>query len=424
MRSRGRGRRFLFRRGYTVLWTGWQGDLPDVPGGRPLELVRVPVARNADGSPITGPVLARWSNVPAGTTTLSLAQAGVSAVTLGASLPASLDTHAARLETHEAESTAGERRAASPRSRGRRLGVWATLAPPFPGAPTPPRLPAEDGADPRLLYQLVYTAKDPLVLMLGFAAIRDAGSFFRYEARDAAGTPNPLAGAVRHVIATGQSQSGNTQKTFVHYGFNEDEAGRPVWDGANPHIAALEPLHGLPIAYKDLESAIGFPWSRGSLIYKDEMPSEDSGLIARLRAAGALAIGKTNTPEFGMGSHTYSVGPGTTRNPYDLTKSAGGSSGGAAVALATGMLPFADGSDFGGSLRNPASFNVVGFRPSVGLVTTAPTDAPFLGYSVKGPMARTVSDAFSAQCSGRTTTHDQERIRLTHPSLQSPSPRP
>ncbi len=157
--------------------------------------------------------------------------------------------------------------------------------------------------------------------------------------------------------------------------------------------AKVGPLHGLPIAHKDLEAAIGFPWTRGSLIYKNDMPAEDSGLVARLRGAGALTIGKTNTPEFGMGSHTYNKVYGITRNPYDPTKSAGGSSGGAAVALATGMLPIADGSDFGGSLRNPGNFNnIVGFRPSVGLVTTAPTDMPHLGYSVKGPMARTVSD--------------------------------
>jgi hypothetical protein len=109
----GAGDGFLFRRGYTVLWTGWQGDLPDAAGGRPLETVRVPVARDADGSPITGPVLARWSNLAAGTTTLSLAQAGVAAVALGASLPATLDPRAARLETHAAESTTGVVRGAA-----------------------------------------------------------------------------------------------------------------------------------------------------------------------------------------------------------------------------------------------------------------------------------------------------------------------
>ena len=136
------------------------------------------------------------------------------------------------------------------------------------------------------------------------------------------------------------------------------------------------PLHGLPIAFKDLEAAVGFPCTRGSLIYKDDRPAEDTVLVERLRQAGAIPIGKTNVPEFGMGSHTYNTVYGTTRNPYDLSKSAGGSSGGAAAALAAGLLPIADGSDLGGSLRNPGNFNnVVGFRPTVGLVPAAPVGA-------------------------------------------------
>jgi amidase len=156
----------------------------------------------------------------------------------------------------------------------------------------------------------------------------------------------------------------------------------------------LGSLHGLPFAFKELEAAVGFPWTRGSPIYKDYMPTEDTIVVERLRNAGVLAIGKTNAPEFGMGSHTYNNVYGTTFNPYDLTKSAGGSSGGAGAALAAGLLPLADGSDLGGSLRNPGNFNnVVGFRPSVGLVPTGPTLLPFVGFAVKGPMARTVADA-------------------------------
>jgi amidase len=156
---------------------------------------------------------------------------------------------------------------------------------------------------------------------------------------------------------------------------------------------ALPPLHGLPIAFKDLQPAKGFPFTRGSPIFKDDMPAEDSVLVERLRNAGAIAIGKTNVPEFGMGSHTYNNVYGITLNPYDLTKTAGGSSGGAGAALASGMLPIADGSDLGGSLRNPANFNnVVGMRPSVGLVPSAPNPLPFLGFAVNGPMARTVGD--------------------------------
>jgi amidase len=154
----------------------------------------------------------------------------------------------------------------------------------------------------------------------------------------------------------------------------------------------LPPLHGLPTAFKDLQAAVGFPHTRGSPIYKTAMPTADSLLVERLRKAGVLAIGKTNVPEFGMGSHTFNTVYGTTLNPYDLTKSAGGSSGGAGVALATGMMPIADGSDLGGSLRNPGNFNnIVGFRPSVGLVP-APSSFPLLGMSVAGPLARTVAD--------------------------------
>ena len=153
-------------------------------------------------------------------------------------------------------------------------------------------------------------------------------------------------------------------------------------------------LHGLPFAFKDLDPAVGFPMTRGSPIFKDFMPSEDSVLVERLRSAGVIAIGKTNISEFGMGSHSYNEVYGTTYNPYDLTKSAGGSSGGAGAALAAGLLPLASGSDLGGSLRNPANFNnIVALRPSVGLVPAAPTAIPFLGFTVKGPMARSVADA-------------------------------
>ena len=157
--------------------------------------------------------------------------------------------------------------------------------------------------------------------------------------------------------------------------------------------ASCGPLHGLPIAFKDLEPAVGFPCTKGSPIFKDVMPAEDSVIVERLRRAGTIPIGKTNVPEFGMGSHTYNKVYGTTFNPYDTTKSAGGSSGGAAAAIASGMLPLADGGDLGGSLRNPANFNnIVALRPTVGLVPIAPSPLPLVGVTVKGPMARSVAD--------------------------------
>ena len=159
-------------------------------------------------------------------------------------------------------------------------------------------------------------------------------------------------------------------------------------------VEPLGPLHGLPHAVKDLVLTRGIRTTFGSPIYKDFVPTQDALIVERLKNAGALIIGKTNTPEFGAGSQTFNEVFGATRNPYDLTKTCGGSSGGAAVALATGMLPLADGSDLGGSLRNPASFcNVVGFRPSAGRVPTWPTMLAWNTLTVEGPMARSVQDA-------------------------------
>lgn len=153
------------------------------------------------------------------------------------------------------------------------------------------------------------------------------------------------------------------------------------------------PLFGLPIAHKDLTLTKGIRTTFGSPLMKDFVPAQDQLIVERLKDAGAITIGKTNTPEFGAGSQTYNEVFGETLNPYDLTKTCGGSSGGAAVALACGMVPLADGSDMGGSLRNPASFcNVVGFRPSPGRVPVWPTAAAWFTYGVDGPMARTVED--------------------------------
>jgi amidase len=152
----------------------------------------------------------------------------------------------------------------------------------------------------------------------------------------------------------------------------------------------LGALHGLPVAHKDLVDTAGIRTTRGSPFYRDFVPARDAEIVTRMRAAGAVTCGKTNTPEFGAGSQTFNTVFGATRNPYDLTKTCGGSSGGAAVALACGMVPIADGSDTGGSLRNPAAFcNVVGLRPSPGRV---PSDSTWSALSVAGPMARSVAD--------------------------------
>jgi len=156
---------------------------------------------------------------------------------------------------------------------------------------------------------------------------------------------------------------------------------------------ALGPLHGLPIGIKDLTATAGLRTTRGSASLRDHVPEADDAIVARLRAAGAIVLGKTNTPEFGAGANTRNTVYGATGNPFDPTKSAAGSSGGSAVALATDMVPIASGSDMGGSLRNPAAFSgIVGFRPTPGLI---PDETRGFGWSclpVQGPMARNVSD--------------------------------
>jgi len=155
----------------------------------------------------------------------------------------------------------------------------------------------------------------------------------------------------------------------------------------------LGALHGLPVAHKDSMLTRGMRTTWGSPIYKDFVPDQDCTIVARQREAGAIAVGKTNVPEFTAGSQTFNTVFGATRNPYDPSKTCGGSSGGSAVALACGMVALADGSDLGGSLRNPANFcNVVGLRPSVGRVSRAPSQDVWNTLAVNGPMARTVED--------------------------------
>jgi amidase len=155
----------------------------------------------------------------------------------------------------------------------------------------------------------------------------------------------------------------------------------------------MGPLHGFPFAVKDLQAVKGIPMTMGSPILKDFIPAADGIMAERLRNSGVIFIGKTNTPEFGLGSNTFNPVYGTTRNAYDQARCAGGSSGGAAVALALRMLPLADGSDYGGSLRNPAGWNnVFGFRPNIGRIPGNVRDVWLPSMGVLGPMARTVPD--------------------------------
>ena len=176
-----------------------------------------------------------------------------------------------------------------------------------------------------------------------------------------------------------------------------------TFDAALEHAAALDarlgrgedpgPLAGIPVGHKDLAVTRGVRTTFGSPIFRDHVPTVDAIIVERLKAAGAVTLGKTNTPEFGAGSQTFNPVFGATRNPWNMGRTPGGSSGGAAAALAAGMIPIADGSDLGGSLRNPASFcNVVGLRPSPGRVPNWPTLNAWFALGVVGPMARSVAD--------------------------------
>jgi amidase len=170
-------------------------------------------------------------------------------------------------------------------------------------------------------------------------------------------------------------------------------AGARAADEALASGADVGPLHGLPFAFKDTHAVAGWRTTFGSPLFADHVPETDELIVERVRRAGVVVLGRTNVPEFAAGSHTFNTVFGTTLNPVDPTRSAGGSSGGAACALAAGMVPLADGSDMGGSLRNPASFcGVVGLRPSLGRVPEWPLYNQWESTSVGGPLARTVGD--------------------------------
>lgn len=175
--------------------------------------------------------------------------------------------------------------------------------------------------------------------------------------------------------------------------FDRARAAAKAADAATARGDDLPPLHGLPIGIKDLEPTKGLRTTFGSPLFKDNVPTEDKRLIAAIRKAGAIVIGKTNTPEFGAGANTRNAVYGATGNPFDPSKSCAGSSGGSAVALATNMVPLCQGSDTGGSLRNPAAFcGIVGFRPTPGLVPTERRPHGWSNLPVVGPMGRTVAD--------------------------------
>ena len=185
----------------------------------------------------------------------------------------------------------------------------------------------------------------------------------------------------------------NAVNAIVASCFNRALAEAEAADADVARGAELPLLHGLPVGVKDLEETAGLRTTYGSPIFRDFVPETDCGVVARVRAAGGIVLGKTNVPEFGLGANTRNAVYGATGNPFDPARSAAGSSGGSAVALATGMVPLATGSDTGGSLRNPAAFcGIVGFRPTPGLVPNELRRHGWNPLPVLGPMARTVPD--------------------------------
>lgn len=268
----------IYNGGYTILTSGWQGDLTPSKG---KETITVPIAHQRDGSAITGPVLARFINFPPDTTTLALNQSiGPHAY----HRPASLDTSRATLNRRAFEG-----------------GPVTPIAPTewafadcrnkaFPGTPDPSRICLKPGFDPAFLYELGFTAKDPLVLGIGFAATRDVISFFHHAAKDETGTDNPVAKNITHVLATGSSQSGNFLRAFVNLGFNQDEAGARVIDGMNPQIAvrqlAMNIRFGVPGGTANL-----FEAGSDGVLWWSEYPDPlrhrpAAGLLSRCRETG------------------------------------------------------------------------------------------------------------------------------------------
>lgn len=275
--NRGRGAPAASDDGRINLLSGWQGDLPQRPDA---QTIVVPVARKSDGSPLTGPVLERLIDIPSNTTTLDLGATPYVGLTY--QRPLTLDTTKAQFTRRPSRNAP----AAAVSS-----GDWAfadCTTKPFPGVPDSSKLCMKRGFDPGSEYILMFTAKDPLVLGIGFAATRDLNSFLRYAAEDDAGTPNPLARQLKWVISRGDSQSGNFIRSYIHLGFNQDEAGRIVWDGANPHIAARQIALNFRFAVGGGYAAEYQPGSEGVLWWSDYLDRVRSrpaaGLLDRCRA--------------------------------------------------------------------------------------------------------------------------------------------
>jgi hypothetical protein len=332
---------FLYRLGEAVLWSGWQGDIPLSTDGSDREGIEAPIARNADGSPITSPVWDRLVNVSGNTQSLP----GAAGRT-----PASLDTTRAKLIS-----------AASETSAGVKSGVVAIAATDwafadcrkatFPGTPDPTRICLRNGFNPALLYEVVYTAKDPVVLGVGMAAMRDVISFFRYTEKDDAGTANPVFGTIPYAIGMGSSQSGRFAKSFLNLGFNEDETGKVVWDGLNARIAGMLGGFNIRFAKPGDIAELHDPGAEGPLWwddYADGVRGRSAwGLLHRCKATNTCPkITETyGGPEFWYSHATVGITgtagdrdlplPANVRRYYHPGTPHGGGRGGFALGVAS-----------------------------------------------------------------------------------------
>lgn len=263
--------------GHVSVVSGWQGDLTPRPN---FQTIAVPIARNQDGSSITGPVFERLINMPPGATTLPLNTAAYIALTY--QRPVTLDTAKASLNRRASQTA--EPVLVPPTD-------WAFAdcsAKSFPGVPDPAKICLKSGFDPSFEYDLAYTAKDPLVLGIGYAATRDLNSFLRYEKMDSASSANPVAGRTKWALARGNSQSGNFLRSYINLGFNQDESNRIVWDGINPHIAARQITLNIRFGIPGGAAGTNEPGSEGVVWWNDYTDTvrrhPAGGLLDRCRA--------------------------------------------------------------------------------------------------------------------------------------------
>jgi hypothetical protein len=284
----------IYRAGYVVVTSGWQGDMPIDSVGPGREGINVPIAKNPDGSSITGPVVVRFAAGAPGNVVVPFSgNVNTLALPGPGRTPATLDTAKATLVSKASETQSGV--------GGGVVSIpsadWAFAdcrTTPFPGKPDPSRICLKNGFDPARLYELVYTAKDPFVLGLGLAAARDLVSFLRRESKDASGAANPLAGTISHVIGYGVSQPARMMRDFINLGFNEDESGRPVWDGAFLDAGAAAGQFNIRFAQPGNIAGLYDPIAEGPSWwedYTDEVRDRPAwGLLDRCRATNTCPL--------------------------------------------------------------------------------------------------------------------------------------